>query len=113
MKRIYRYTAAEEKFINENYPAMNRKQLAIELNRDEDSIRHKLKAMGLTSIKVVNIKFSGKSREEKERLEDAGRRRLLDFINSEYKNKTYEIAANAFIDIGRHKILNRYRQYSA
>jgi len=106
-----RFTSIEEQFIRDNYLIIDRELIALKLNRDDDSLRHKMKAMGIGEGSIINTPAI--SFEEKKKQENAGRVRLLNFINSQYTNKDYNHVATAFIDHGRYEILNRYRKYSA
>ena len=109
-----RFSPLEERFIKNNYLMIDREELALKLNRDDDSLRHKMKAMGIgkesNSSIIHTPAISFEKRREKE---NAGRVRLLNFINSEYTDKNYNHVSIAFIDIARYEILNRYRKNSA
>lgn len=111
-----RYTPQEVQYLKDNFNKMSRLDFALEFNREEDSIRHKLKALGLESSTVSQGIREYKSSEVKRiRTEgdNGGRLRLLKFINSQYTDKNYDHVSRAFIDLGRYEILNSYRKYSS
>jgi len=111
-----RYTPQEVQYLKDNYNLMTRSDFALEFNREEDSIRHKLKAMGLESTTIskgVRKYISSGIKRMRTEGDNGGRLRLLNFINSQYTDKNYDHVSRAFIDLGRYEILNSYRRHSA